>query len=357
MGFFGDLFSSSANYDDADFDFERENVTSSTEAEKLIKNSETPVQDYIREFGYGSRKHIVALAEFLEVTEEEAFTRVSREMRDVSGSAIPGFAFDEDPDFEAMSGEEFEKYLEELFEANGLRVKMTPKSGDQGADLIVNEYDKKTVIQAKNMMSNVGNSAVQEVKAALDHYDADEGIVICTSGYTSSAEKLADSNDIELWDKSELIKAIEGEKNIRDIVSLRIALEAIKESEARDNFINCHLPKSFVGGFTWDDYLMFSNRITERNVTKTDVEHPVEREKARLEHFLKKKNFEKKKSHTKLNEEREFFRKDTGKSYEADDMFYLRITDEISEVEKFFYQYLVDFCKEDPAQIQYEVNT
>ena len=46
--------------------------------------------------------------------------------------------------------------------------------------------------------------AVQEVLGAVGHYNADAGIVITNNTFLNSAKKLAESNDIELWDETKL---------------------------------------------------------------------------------------------------------------------------------------------------------
>jgi len=103
---------------------------------------------------------------------------------------------------DGISGYEFERVLKELFEKMGYRVIHTTLSNDQGADLIVEKFDVKTVIQAKNWQNNVANSAVQEVVAAIKHYDAHRAMVISSSGFTQSARELAQSNNVVLWDRS-----------------------------------------------------------------------------------------------------------------------------------------------------------
>jgi len=71
-------------------------------------------------------------------------------------------------------------------------VRLTPASGDQGADVIAESLDgKRTVIQAKKWQGSVGNSAIQEVLGAMLYYDANDAFVITTSFFTDSAKALA----------------------------------------------------------------------------------------------------------------------------------------------------------------------
>jgi HJR/Mrr/RecB family endonuclease len=105
-------------------------------------------------------------------------------------------------DIDRINGYDFEHVLKELFEKMGYHVIHTTLSNDQGADLIVEKFNVKTVIQAKNWQNNVTNSGIQEVVAAIKHYDAQKAMVISSSGFTQSARELARSNDVTLWDRS-----------------------------------------------------------------------------------------------------------------------------------------------------------
>ncbi len=108
-------------------------------------------------------------------------------------------------DFSNMSGIEFENHIANLLRENGfLDVVGTPKSGDQGADLICKKGKIKIVIQAKRYAGAVGNKAVQEVIGAIRFYDADVGWVIVSSTFTKSAKDLAFRNNVRLIDGYDL---------------------------------------------------------------------------------------------------------------------------------------------------------
>lgn len=111
-------------------------------------------------------------------------------------------------DINQMEGLDFERVLSEIFERLGYEAEVTQGSGDQGADLIIRKNGEKTVVQAKRYSDNVSNSAIQEVVASKEHYNAEKGMVVTTSDFTSSAESLARSNDIKLWNGSKLRKEL-----------------------------------------------------------------------------------------------------------------------------------------------------
>jgi hypothetical protein len=112
-------------------------------------------------------------------------------------------------DVDKMSGFEFEGFLSKLFRKMGYSVIQTKLSGDQGADLIIEQSKKKTVVQAKCYSGKIGNKAIQEVVASIKHYNAADGIVVTNSHFTSSAVKLADSNGVRLIDRDKLKELIE----------------------------------------------------------------------------------------------------------------------------------------------------
>lgn len=72
---------------------------------------------------------------------------------------------------------------------------MDVKASKDGIDLVA---------QCKRFAKPVGNKAVQEVVAGIKYYAANKGIVIAPNGFTKSAERLAESNNIDLIHHSEI---------------------------------------------------------------------------------------------------------------------------------------------------------
>lgn len=105
-----------------------------------------------------------------------------------------------------LSGKAFEQYLEAQFKHMGYRVERTDDSHDYGADLLLRKRGKTIVVQAKRYDRNVGLSAVQEALGAVAYYGADSAMVVTNSGFTKSARNLARMNEVELWDRREMIK-------------------------------------------------------------------------------------------------------------------------------------------------------
>lgn len=104
---------------------------------------------------------------------------------------------------DVSTGEEFERYVMELFRLAGLNVTDTPPSNDYGADLIV-EDSCKYAIQCKFYSKPVGVKAVQEVIGALSYYNCDYGVVVTNDSFTQQAYNLATSNNVLLIDGKKL---------------------------------------------------------------------------------------------------------------------------------------------------------
>lgn len=103
------------------------------------------------------------------------------------------------------NGYEFERFIAELYSKMGYIIeKITPKSGDQGADIIAIKDKLKYVIQVKFYSKPVGNKAVQEVIASKSYYKANKMQVVTNNSFTKSAKELAKANDVILIDGTNL---------------------------------------------------------------------------------------------------------------------------------------------------------
>lgn len=134
-----------------------------------------------------------------------------------------------------QKGRLFEEYVAEVYRTLGYNAQTTTSlreqgrlpegiqkrggSGEQGVDVIVEYVDQKTktrafmAIQCKHYSNKVGNSAVQEINAALPLYKASMGIVITNHYFTKQAQELAAANGILLIDRDGLGKLVESAVN------------------------------------------------------------------------------------------------------------------------------------------------
>ncbi len=105
---------------------------------------------------------------------------------------------------DSMSGEDFERFISAHFRRKGYGTKLTPKTADYGADLILEKDGRKVAVQAKRWHGLVGVGAVQEVLGAIQYYGADTGLVVTNSAFTENAHELAKKSPVELWSRKML---------------------------------------------------------------------------------------------------------------------------------------------------------
>jgi HJR/Mrr/RecB family endonuclease len=105
---------------------------------------------------------------------------------------------------DAMTGTQFELYLSQLFAGKGYQVHHSGGRGDFGADLVLDGSNGRTIVQAKRWSALVGHAAIQEVVAARGHYQGQHAIVATNSYFSEHAKKLAQSNQVELWDRDRM---------------------------------------------------------------------------------------------------------------------------------------------------------
>lgn len=111
-------------------------------------------------------------------------------------------------EIDAMGGFEFEEFISLILSDLGYDVKPTRKSGDFGADLILEKNGERIIVQTKRYSQKVSVSAIQEITAAQNFYGIYRACVITNNYFTAPAIKLANANNIKLIDRDELSKMI-----------------------------------------------------------------------------------------------------------------------------------------------------
>lgn len=99
---------------------------------------------------------------------------------------------------------EFEGNCKKILEKAGWEARTTPKSGDQGVDVIAKKDDILIVVQCKFYSQPVGNKAVQEIVAGKTYYKADYAVVVTNQSYTKAAKQLAKSCGVVLLNVKQL---------------------------------------------------------------------------------------------------------------------------------------------------------
>lgn len=98
----------------------------------------------------------------------------------------------------AEQGEAFERQVALVFEACGMQVQTTPRTGDYGVDLVVSSGQQRLAIQVKDLASPTGIAAVQEVSAGALHYGCNGTVVVSNNGFTNAARTLATATGTRL---------------------------------------------------------------------------------------------------------------------------------------------------------------
>jgi HJR/Mrr/RecB family endonuclease len=101
-------------------------------------------------------------------------------------------------------GIKFENHCMEILKQHGWEVKETPNTGDQGVDLIASINDLRICIQCKDHEKAIGNKAVQEISAGKLFWKGTHAILVSKSGFTKSAQQLANSNKVKLINEYQL---------------------------------------------------------------------------------------------------------------------------------------------------------
>jgi len=124
---------------------------------------------------------------------------------------------DDSTNLAAISWEDFEHLIRELFEAefstNGGEVKVTQASRDGGVDAVAFDPDPirggKIVIQAKRYTNTVGVSAVRDLYGTLMNEGATKGILVTTADYGPDAYEFAKNKPITLLNGGNLLHLLE----------------------------------------------------------------------------------------------------------------------------------------------------
>ncbi|HEV2100908.1 MAG TPA: restriction endonuclease, partial [Stellaceae bacterium] len=99
---------------------------------------------------------------------------------------------------------DYERHCALQLEKAGWSTRLTPITGDQGADVIANRAGKVLVLQCKLYSTPVGNDAVQQVVAAKQFQSADLAAVVSNQSFTNSARQLAIVTSVHLLHHEQL---------------------------------------------------------------------------------------------------------------------------------------------------------
>lgn len=120
-------------------------------------------------------------------------------------------------DLTALDPTRFERLIEWLLPSRGfVEVEHCGGPGDRGADLIaIDENGRRVVVQCKRYGLNhkVGSAEIQRFVGAITIHNANRGMVVTTSTYTTEAIAIAGASRVDLIDGATLLRWIRETKS------------------------------------------------------------------------------------------------------------------------------------------------
>ncbi|MEE4152569.1 MAG: restriction endonuclease [Erythrobacter sp.] len=171
-----------------------------------------------------SAASLASLAPIAPVMDLDTEDRRFIEAREIGG------ALDQGTNLAAISWEDFEHLVREVFEkefaSRGGEVKITQSSSDGGVDAVAFDPDPitggKIVIQAKRYTRTVGVSAVRDLYGTIMNEGASRGILVSTADYGPDAYKFATGKPITLMNGANLLHML-GRHGFRASINLEAA--------------------------------------------------------------------------------------------------------------------------------------
>lgn len=112
-------------------------------------------------------------------------------------------------DLLALSPEEFEALVAELFRAYGYQAQVSGGNSDHGVDVVItNTTEEKWIVQCKRYSGSVGEPIVRDLFGTMRHENAQRAYLITTGGFTKQAVEWAVGKPIVLYDGEALVKLI-----------------------------------------------------------------------------------------------------------------------------------------------------
>lgn len=104
--------------------------------------------------------------------------------------------------FSNFTPQDFEDFVVQLFVDNSYSVQQTKYSGDFGVDLIAKKSSKSLAVQVKRYQKNnkVSVKDINQIFGGKEYYNCEDALIITTSSFTKPAMKLANKNNVDLWD-------------------------------------------------------------------------------------------------------------------------------------------------------------
>lgn len=110
-------------------------------------------------------------------------------------------------DLHALSPEDFEAFVAQVFRTQGFKVWDIRFTADHGVDLqLITPEGKSAVAQVKRYEDNVGEPAVRDLLGTMIHAGADRAFIINTGGFSGPAHEWVAGKPITLVDGRQLLQ-------------------------------------------------------------------------------------------------------------------------------------------------------
>lgn len=107
-------------------------------------------------------------------------------------------------DVDNLSGEQFERYVNELLKAQGYRTEMTPARNDYGVDIVAERGGVSYAVQCKRHGENISRGAVSDAVAGRHYYKCSQSMVVTNRYFRRGALELAGASQCALIDRDML---------------------------------------------------------------------------------------------------------------------------------------------------------
>src|SRR6266540_2288494 len=107
-----------------------------------------------------------------------------------------------------MTVPDFEEFVANVFRDMGYAVEITPRSGDQGIDLLMRKDNQLVAVQCKRWSTPIGEPEVLDFYSALIQVEAPLGYMITTSSFTTQAVAFAQGKPVVLLDLDALVDLV-----------------------------------------------------------------------------------------------------------------------------------------------------
>ncbi len=112
-------------------------------------------------------------------------------------------------DLLAMSPDDFERVIAEIFHTYGHQVEVLGGNGDHGVDVVVQTaQDEKWIVQCKRYNGSVGEPVVRDLYGTMVHEEAQQAYLITTGSFTRQAQEWISGKPIVLYDGENLLRLI-----------------------------------------------------------------------------------------------------------------------------------------------------